>query len=183
MVPWFDIMILHFAYYGNSVLRKKALPIEAITDDIRKLAADMIETIKSDSHAIGLAAPQVHRSIALFIVQFPDPNFSDEWVPGPFEVHINPKILEVSDTSEIRSEGCLSIPKVYADVERPLKIKFQSMDLDGNVSIKDYEGFPARMLLHENDHLNGVLFIDRISSQEKKRISSKLKDIKKKYNK
>lgn len=170
------------AYYGNPILRKKAQPVQEITDAVRKLAADMIETIEAQDNAIGLSAPQVHESLQLFVVQFPDPKFFPEkWVPGEFEVHINPKILEISEKKELRSEGCLSIPKVYGEVPRPKKIKFQSMDLSGQIHIREYEGMCARMLLHEKDHLDGVLFIDRISEEEKEAIAPKLRAIKKQY--
>lgn len=176
-------MILKFTYYGDPILRKKTEPVNEITDEIRKLAADMIETIEKTSNAIGLSAPQVNQSVALFVVQFPDKNHTDKWVPGPFEVHLNPKILEISEEGWYYSEGCLSIPGLYCEVPRPVKIKFQSMDLNGKTNIREYAGYEARMLMHENDHLNGVLFIDRISPEERKRIEPELREIRKKFKK
>lgn len=175
-------MILELTYYGNPILRKKAAAIPVITDEIRALANDLVETMHHTKNGIGLAAPQVNHSLAIFVVQFPDENNEEEaYAPGEIEFFINPKILEVSDEKWLHSEGCLSIPALYRDVERPLKIKIQYQNLDGEVLIKDFEGYKARMILHENDHLNGVLFIDRLTPKERKSIENELRAIKKKY--
>lgn len=175
-------MILKLAYYGDPVLRKKALPIKEINEDIRKLVADMIDTMQGTENGVGLAAPQVHKSLSVFVVQFPDKNYTDKWVPGLIEVFINPKILEVSDEGWFYSEGCLSIPNLYAEVPRPVKVKVQAQDLSGETSIKEFIGYEARMILHENDHLNGVLFIDRIDKEQRQALENDLRAIKKKYS-
>ncbi len=175
-------MILKLAYYGNPILRKKAAAIPAITDEIRAFAADLLETMHGTKNGIGLAAPQVNHSLAIFVVQFPDETNEEEaYAPGPVEFFINPKILEISDEKWMHSEGCLSLPALYCDVERPLKIKIQYQNLDGEVLVKDFEGYKARMILHENDHLNGVLFIDRLAPKVRKSIENELRTIKKKY--
>lgn len=174
-------MLLKLAYYGNPILRKKAAQIPSITEEIKQLASDMIETMHHLKNGIGIAAPQLHHSLALFVVQFPAENAEGEYVPGKIEVFINPKLLEVSEEKNYHSEGCLSIPGLYREVERPLKIKVQAEGLDGVTFIRDYEGYEARMILHENDHLNGVLFIDRLQPRDRKAIESRLTDIKKKY--
>lgn len=173
-------MILKLAYYGDPILRKKAEPILSITDEVKQLAADLIETMQQTKNGIGLAAPQVHRSLSLFVVHFPNPENKDQWTPGAIEVFINPKVLSVSKEEWFHSEGCLSLPGLYCKVPRPLKIKIQYQNLQGELLVKDFEGFEARMLLHENDHLNGVLFIDRIDPKERRRIETELSAIKRK---
>ncbi len=175
-------MILKLTYYGNPILRKKAAAIPVITDEIRAFAADLVETMHHTKNGIGLAAPQVNRSLAIFVVQFPDEDNEEEvYVPGPIEFFINPKILDVSNETWMHSEGCLSLPALYRDVERPIKIKIQYQNLEGELLVKDFEGYEARMILHENDHLNGVLFIDRLNPKERKSIENELRAIKKKY--
>lgn len=172
-------MILKLAYYGDPVLRKKAVPIAEITDEIRELVKNMTETM-IQSKGVGLAAPQVGHSVALFITQFPTEMEEDKWVPGPTEVFINPKILEVSDKIWEYSEGCLSIPGLYEDVDRPYKIRLRAQNLAGEVFERELEGYNARVCLHENDHLNGVLFIDRLDPKVKKAIEPKLRKLRSK---
>lgn len=174
-------MILKFTYYGDPILRKKTAPVTVITDEIKKLVADMIETIVKTKNAVGLAAPQVSHSIAVFVVQFPDKDSKDEWIPGEIQVFINPKILAISDEEWDYTEGCLSIPTLYEDVRRPVAIRLQAQDLDGNTFVKEYTGYEARMILHENDHLNGVLFIDRVEPSRRKLLDKTLREIKNKY--
>ena len=171
-------MILPLAYYGAAVLRKKAAPIEQITEDLRLLAQNMIETMDS-SNGIGLAAPQVHASVRMFVlrtyleeedgsVRFSDP-----------QVFINPKISILDDRIQEDSEGCLSIPKLHGNVVRPFFIRVEAMDLEGQVFTEEVEGYKARGILHENDHLNGVLYIDRIAPRERKALEPQLRAIKK----
>ena len=174
-------MKLDFIYYGNPILRKKAKPVGNITDEIKQLVEAMIEAM-DQKDGIGLAAPQVNHSIALFITRAPIENDeNDEWEKGEVRVFINPKILSYSSDEDYFSEGCLSIPKVYGDVFRPLKIKVEATNLEGKRFTEDFSGMSARVILHENDHLNGVLFIDRLDTSERKKIDSKLREIKKKF--
>jgi peptide deformylase len=175
-------MKLPLAYYGNPILRKKGEPIKEITSEIKKLVNDMIETV-SDLNGLGLAAPQVHKSLLLFIIcvpiQGPD---EDTWLPGKLHVFINPKIIEYSEERSCYSEGCLSIPGLYEDVERPIKVKVRALGLDGKEFEEEFEGLEAHAVMHENDHINGVLFIDRLDKASKKRIESRLREIKNKYS-
>src|SRR5688572_7730434 len=113
-------MILQLAYYGDPILRKKASSISEVNDEIKQLAVDMLDTMHYLKNAVGLAAPQVGKSICLFVVQYPDKEIPDRWVPGKVEVFINPKLLSVSDENWFYSEGCLSIPGPYEDIKRPL---------------------------------------------------------------
>lgn len=177
-------MKLNLCYFGNPILRKKCCPIENIDDEIRQLVSDMEETMFQHD-GIGLAAPQIGRSIALFIVNVPDePQTEDdeEIKPGTTEVFINPKILKHSEDLWVRGEGCLSIPKVYGEVTRPNSIVVEATGLDGKRFTKSYTGLVARAIMHENDHINGVLFIDRIRGKERLELEPALKLIKKKYS-
>ena len=174
-------MKLDFIYYGNPILRKKAKPVESISDEIKQLVDVMIAAM-DQKDGIGLAAPQVNHSIALFITRAPIENDeNDEWEKGEVRVFINPKILSYSSDEDSFNEGCLSIPKVYGDVFRPIKIKVEATNLEGKRFTEDFSGMSARVILHENDHLNGVLFIDRLDTSERKKIDSKLREIKKKF--
>ncbi len=175
-------MILKLAYYGEAILRKKCAKVETITPEVTQLIQDMIETMQ-DCRGYGIAAPQVHHDKALFVIcpHYKDEN--DEWQPGKIQVFLNPVILEKSEECTIASEGCLSIPKLYGDVKRPKRILIKAMDENGVEFTNEYTDFEAHIVLHENDHINGVLFIDRLSSTEKKGIEHKLRDLKKKSSK
>ena len=173
-------MILPLCYYGNEILRMRAKPIEKITDEIRQLVLDMIETMDS-SQGIGLAAPQVGHSIRLFVLrnylEAPD----DEILLSDPHVYINPKLSNPSLKKASDTEGCLSLPGIRSEVERPLKIKVEAMDLEGNLFVEEVEGYNARVRMHENDHLNGVLFVDRLNLRHKKKVDPLLKQIEAKY--
>lgn len=173
-------MKLPIAYYGNPILRKKCQPVQEITPEIKEFIADMIETMHAQN-GIGLAAPQVHRSISIFITEAPVLNEKQEWQNGVLRVFINPKILEVSREEWTCSEGCLSIPKLYCDISRPLRVRVQATNLEGELFEGEYFGLEAHAVLHENDHINGVLFIDRIHGKKRKEMEPILKLIKKQY--
>lgn len=170
--------VLSICTYGDSVLRKKAKKVEKISDEIKKLVSDMIETM-DDSNGVGLAANQVGVLHRLFVIRpvikMPD---GKEGL-GDFEVYINPVISNPSKETNVCGEGCLSIPGIYLDIERPNSIHVEALDLDGNVVSVDLEGFKAREIMHENDHLNGVLFIDRAYEEDKEHIAKTLRDMKK----
>lgn len=176
-------MKLPLAYYGDPILRKKGVKVEEINDEIRQLVADMIETMR-ESNGVGLAAQQVHKALNLFITeaQIPVPEEGDKvrWEDGKLRVFINPKILTHSQEQWTQDEGCLSIPKLYRPVSRPIAIRVQATDLDGNVFEEEFTWLEARAIMHENDHINGVLFIDRLPAKIKKEIEGKLIEIKKK---
>jgi peptide deformylase len=133
-------------------------PITQITDEIRQLAHDMIE-VMYDEPGIGLAAPQVGASVRLFVI---DTEWSDEEVGRNPLVVINPEISE-REGRITWDEGCLSVPDYNAVVERDAKITLRGLDLDGNPIVERAEGLRAVCIQHEVDHLDGILFIDRIS--------------------
>lgn len=177
-------MELPLAYYGDPVLRKKVCPVEEITDEIRQLAQDMIDTMRANN-GIGLAAPQVHRSLALFVTETPIPSKDEatgemNWLPGPVRVYVNPKIIAYSQEQWTNEEGCLSIPGIYGPVTRPVAIKIQATDLDGKEIEEEFQWLDARCIMHENDHINGVLFIDRLHGKERTEVEPKLRALKKK---
>jgi peptide deformylase len=175
-------MKLSIAYYGEPVLRKKTENVKEITAEIRQLVADMIETMHAEN-GIGLAAPQVFQSVSIFVTCVPLYKDDDIISPGIERVFINPKILNYSDEDETLSEACLSIPKLNGYVTRPFKIKVEYMNLEGQTLVEEFEDYEARCIMHENDHINGKLFIDRLHPKERKELESKLREIKKKYTK
>lgn len=166
--------------YGSPALRMQAQPVEEITDEIRQLVADMTETMDAVD-GIGLAATQVGRTEAIFLTRVPDQTADGDRIRGELKVYINPRIISHSDDGYYWSEGCLSLPGIYPDVPRPAKITIEAMDLDGNVFTRELEDFLACNFCHENDHLHGVLTIDRVDEKTKKKLKPKLKAIKQKY--
>lgn len=173
-------MILQLAYYGEPILRKKTEPVKEINDEIRQLVADMIETMHVKD-GIGLAAPQIFKSLSLFVTCVPIYVDEDAMRPGVERIFINPKILSYSDEISTLPEGCLSIPHLSGYVTRPLKIVVEAMGLDGKTFTQEFFNYEARCIMHENDHINGKLFIDRLDSKERQELEPKLREIKKKY--
>jgi peptide deformylase len=170
-------MILPLIYYGDQRLRKKCAPIEQITPEIRQLAADLTETMIA-KNGVGIAAPQVGVLLRLFIIRNEEANPDGEYLLGPPEVIINPTISAPSTEQEVMTEGCLSIPGLHMDVRRPVSIQIRYQDLDGQWHEEKASGFRARVMMHENDHINGTLFIDRLSPKERKQIEGRLREIK-----
>ncbi|MGR3911945.1 MAG: peptide deformylase [Candidatus Rhabdochlamydia sp.] len=172
-------MKLPICYYGNLILRKKCTPIETITKEHHLLVKNMIETM--DQHdGIGIAAPQIGESIRLFVLRRYIIKSEEEWDVSDPIVYINPVILNHSKEVNSAEEGCLSIPGIKLMVQRPSKITVRSMRLDGSIVEEDLEGINARVVMHENDHINGVLFIDRIPKKDIKKVELRLNALKKK---
>lgn len=144
-------MLLRITKLGEEILRQKAQPVEEINDEIRQLANDMLETM-IDADGVGLAAPQIGRSIRMFVIM------ADDDVKRVF---INPQIIKTSNEVGPYDEGCLSIPQVYETIVRPLKVTVQAYDENGKRFTLDADGLLARCIQHENDHLDGILYIDR----------------------
>jgi peptide deformylase len=178
-------MIREIVIYGDPVLRKKGKQIDEITEEIRTLAQDMIETMH-DAHGVGLAAQQIGESVQLTVVDVSDAENrpSRMWIDGqevdPKEhmplILINPE-LELGRETEIGPEGCLSFPEITADISRAERVKVKALDLDGKPVLFEAEGLLSRAVQHETDHLNGILFIDRMSSATKVALGSKLKKL------
>lgn len=171
-------MVFPIVAYGDPVLRKVAQEIDDSYPDLDKFISDMFETMYASS-GVGLAAPQVGKSIRLFVVDaepFADeePNLSDFR-----KVFINPIIIEESGNEWSFNEGCLSIPKIREDIDRKDTIRIEYYDENWNLKEEVISGIAARIIQHEYDHLEGILFIDHISPLKKKMLQGKLNDISK----
>lgn len=154
-------------------LKKKCAPVADLTDDLRALADDMLETMY-DAPGIGLAAPQVgvlDRLIVLDCVK------EEGATPRPL-VMFNPQVLSVSDETNVYEEGCLSIPEQYADVTRPAEVEVAWMDRNGNAQSETFEGLWATCVQHEIDHLNGKLFIDYLTPMKRQIITRRMQKLK-----
>ncbi len=154
-------------------LRQISAPVEEVTDEVRRLVADMFETMYA-APGIGLAAIQVGvpRRILVIDLQEPEQEGGDP-VRDP-RVFINPEILGNSDRDVPYSEGCLSVPDQYAEVERPDRIRARWLDEQGGSHEEEIEGLLAVCLQHEIDHLNGILFIDHLSRLKREMVLRKL---------
>ena len=141
----------------DPILRETALPLERVDDATRRLLDDMLETMY-DAPGVGLAGPQIGVSRRLLVM---DPAHK-EGEPEPMAL-INPEILEFSEERQVGEEGCLSIPEIYAEVERPAWVQVRYLDRNGKLTERRFEGRPAVILQHEVDHLDGILFIDHLS--------------------
>lgn len=180
-------MILPIVAYGDAVLKKEAVEIEKEHEGLQDLIDDMFETMYEAS-GVGLAAPQIGRSIRMFIVDgTPFAEEDDEEAPDPRaaglfgfkKVFINPIIEEESGEEWAFSEGCLSIPDIREDVYRKERILISYYDEKWNLKEETYEGFAARIIQHEYDHIEGVLFTDRISPLKKRLLTKRLSNISK----
>ncbi|TAE78249.1 MAG: peptide deformylase [Verrucomicrobia bacterium] len=168
-------MILEIVQYGHPVLRERCKPVGVVDDSLRQLVGDMLETM-NDANGVGLAAPQVGVALRLAVVDVShDPECISFLKVGGQDaplasimplVFINPE-LEFVGPKERDTEGCLSIRDLRADVSRPSVIKARLPQLDGTVLEIETDGLLARAIQHETDHLNGVLYIDRVSPAAK----------------
>jgi peptide deformylase len=149
-------MTLRIRKYPDPILRRRAQEISVIDDEIRRLADAMIETMVL-AKGYGLAAPQVGVLKRIITLDVED----------DFYALINPEIIQKSDETEVWVEGCLSIPGIEAEFPRPAKVTVRALNLDGNEILLERDGLAARVLQHEIDHLNGVLFIDYLSQTKR----------------
>jgi peptide deformylase len=175
-----ELNLLPLAYYGDPILRKKADTLSEITDDMKKLVEQMIETMDASSGA-GLAAPQIHHSLRLFVMRIQGET-EERSEPGEVHVLINPKLSEPSKETWSAPEGCLSIPTIRTSVERPKEITVEYTALDGSTIKKRFSGWNARVIMHENDHINGVLFIDRLNEEERAKLTPTLQQLEKRLH-
>ncbi len=180
-------MILQIFEYGDPILRVKGKPIENTDDRIRELAANMIETMHA-ANGVGLAAQQIGEALQLTVLDVSlvedrpsslklDGKEVDPKAAMPL-VLINPEI-DLRGTTEVGVEGCLSFPEITGDIERAKSVIVRAQTLDGGTIEIEASGFLARAIQHEGDHLNGILFIDRMNSAAKAALSSRLKRLQK----
>ena len=178
-------MVLPITKYGHPVLRKKGERIAAITPEIQQLIADMFETMR-ESHGVGLAAQQVGHALQLTVIDVSD--ITDR--PSTLELHgqpadvkeimplvlINPEVTPAGDLVK-GAEGCLSIPEIYADIERPGLVDVKALNEHFQPLAFRCGGLLARAVQHETDHLNGLLFIDRMDKQTKAELKPELEEL------
>ena len=156
----------------HPVLKKTADPVTGgVTPSVRRLMDDMLETMYATG-GIGLAAPQVGVSQRVLVMDLEQPEEGGRGKPLYF---INPDILTASEELNVYNEGCLSLPGQYAEVERPKKVRVAYMDYDGKAQEVEADGLLATCLQHEMDHLNGVLFVDHLSTLKRDMVMRKLK--------
>jgi peptide deformylase len=181
-------MILPILQYGDPILRAKGQRIEQIDDRIRELAANMIETMHA-AHGVGLAAQQIGEALQLTVLdispiedrpstlKLDGEDTTDPKTVMPL-VLINPEI-ELRGETEVGLEGCLSFPEITGDIERTRSVTVRAKTLEGDAIQVEASGFLARAIQHEHDHLNGILFIDRMRSAAKAALSSRLRRMQK----
>ena len=178
-------MILPIIAYGDPVLRKEGEEISSEYPHLTELIANMFETMY-DAYGVGLAAPQVGLPIRLFVVDT-TPFSEDEDLTAEEKTQlqdfkrtfINAKILEETGDEWAFNEGCLSIPEVREDVFRKPKIKIQYQDEAFKTHVEEFDGLVARVIQHEYDHIDGILFTDKLSTLKKRLIKSRLNNISK----
>lgn len=161
-------MELKVRIYGDPVLRKKAQPVDAIDDNIRRLANDMIDTMYAEN-GVGLAAPQVGISLRMLAMD------AGETRGNPI-ILLNPEITHRAGEC-VMEEGCLSFPGIYGKIKRSECIHVRGKTIDNEMREFELEGLEARAILHEIDHLDGVLFIDRMTPDHKLILQPKLKKL------
>jgi len=169
-------MILPVYVYGNPVLRQKAKDIDKSFKDIGILIENMFETMYK-AEGVGLAAPQIGQSIRLIVIDTNIMSEDDKSLKDFKKCFINPKVLEESGEEWIYNEGCLSLPTFREDVKRKEKIHVQYFDENFDIHEEWFDGMKARIFQHEYDHLEGIVFSDRLSAFKRRLIKGKLNDI------
>lgn len=176
----------------DPVLKQVSAPVTAFDAELRALVEDMFETMY-EAPGIGLAAIQVGVPLRVLVIDLQPEDEDAEPVPCNHDGHhhhhqptkreprvfINPEILDPSEDHSVYSEGCLSVPEIYAEVERPARIRARWQDLDGKVHEEAMEGLMATCLQHEMDHLEGILFIDHLSRLKRQMALKKLDKLRK----
>jgi len=164
------VSVLPIRVLGDPVLRIETTPVGAVTDDVRKLIDDMFDTMHA-ANGIGLAAPQVGRSERVTVVDVDKVRYA----------LVNPEIVVAEGKKEKNEEGCLSIPDVYGDVERPTRVVVRALDRDGKPIEVEGTGLLGRCFQHEIDHLHGKLFIDHLSFLKRRSALAKWEEEKDQY--
>ena len=159
------VRMLHLL--GSPVLRQQAAPVRAVDDEVRQLLDDLFETMRA-AKGVGLAANQIGVARRVAVVDVGDDD------PPPLAL-INPVIVERSEEHETSEEGCLSIPDIFGDVERPAHIVVEALDVQGQPYRVEAHGYKARAIQHEIDHLDGILFLDHVSAVKRALLLSKWK--------
>lgn len=166
-------MILPIVGYGNSVLKTKAVDITPDYPELETLISDMWETMYNAS-GVGLAAPQIDRAIRLFIIDAEPFGEEDEKLKGFKKVFINPRMVDQSGPEWYFNEGCLSFPDLRSDVSRKSIIKVNYFDENFQQHEESFTGIAARIIQHEYDHIEGIVFVDRVSPLKRRLMKNKL---------
>jgi len=156
-------MVLEIKKYPDPILRKKSEEVKEVTEPVKKLGQEMIQTMM-EKDGLGLAAPQVGKLKRIIVVQTANG-------PGVF---INPELIKKSRETEIKEEGCLSFPKLFLKIKRARETEIEALNSQGEKIKVKTEGLPARVFQHEIDHLDGILFIDRLSFWQKLKFKLKI---------
>jgi peptide deformylase len=182
-------MILRVTQYGEPILRKVGEPLTEFDDDLAQLADDMVDTMY-DEDGIGLAAQQVNLALQICVLDVRPPdgaevpfNYSFDGKQPPLDLImpmaiINPKVTITDKTEDVYEEGCLSFPGVNGKVTRPTGVRCEFQDTEGNPHVLEADGLLGRCILHEVDHLNGVLFTDTMDKRDIKKNEAKIKKLK-----
>lgn len=166
-------MIYTIVIYGDEVLRKRCEPIAPDFPDVKKLVGDMFATL-DEAEGVGLAAPQIGRNIRLFIVDCTPWGDEDPSCADYKRAFINPEIYEFSSEKKTYNEGCLSFPGLHADVQRSLSIRMRYLDEEFKPHDEEFVGLKAWVIQHEYDHVEGIVFTDRVSPLRRNLIKGKL---------
>lgn len=169
-------MILPIVAYGDQVLRKECKKIDSAYPALKELIANMFETLY-DADGVGIAAPQIGRDIRLFLVDAAAFSEEEPELANFKKTFINAEILEEDGKDWVFKEGCLSIPGIRENVSRKERVKLSYYDQDFNHHVEVFHGLAARVIQHEYDHIEGVLFIDKINAMKKRMMKGKLSDI------
>ena len=159
-------MVREIRKIGDPVLRRKAKKVEKVTRETQKLIDDMLQTMR-ESHGMGLAAPQVGVSQRVVVVELEQKEENSSASSTITYALVNPEVVRQSDETFQDQEGCLSIPGWRGEVERPLHVSVKALDRSGNRVKLELDGWLARATLHEIDHLDGVLFIDKLVAPDR----------------
>ena len=182
-------MLLRVTQYGEPILRKVGTAITEFDADLAQLADDMVDTMY-DEEGIGLAAQQIGKAIQLFVLDVRPPegeqpafDYSFDGKQPPLDLIMpmalaNPKVSIIDSSKDVYEEGCLSFPDVRGKVTRPIGVRCEFQDTEGNSHILEATGLLGRCILHESDHLNGELFIDRMDKRDLQRMTPRIKKIK-----
>ena len=182
-------MILRITQYGEPILRKVGEPLTEFDQALAELAKDMVDTMY-DEEGIGLAAQQVDRALQICVIDVRPPEgvevpfiYSYDGKQPPLDLImpmaiVNPKVTIIDNTEDVYEEGCLSFPGVNGKVDRPIGIRCEFQDTEGNSHVIEADGLLGRCILHEVDHLNGKLFIDLMQKRDLKKNETKIKKLK-----
>lgn len=169
-------MIYPITVYGDPILRKKTIDIDRNYESIEKLVEDMFETMHN-AEGVGLAAPQISLSIRVFVVDLSPLSNEYPELKDFRKAFINAHIIEKDGEEELMNEGCLSIPGIHEDILRKDRIRIKYLDTEWNEHDEIFTGYQARVIQHEYDHLDGILFVDHCSPLKRRLLKSKLTDI------